>query len=277
MPDLHFSGSGATDQDRTAFRRGLDVFLAGVAVIVPLVVTVYILWIALVFIGNAISPVVELLEWAGFVGVLSRIGLIVLLIEWGLYNTVIGLLTELVAVITLVGLILFVGFLARHRYGGRLIDVFDHLIASIPGIGTIYTGFREVGDLVTGGELERFEGVKLVQLMSTDTYLLGFETNRSPRVVKDATGHKEMLTIFLPFAPNPVTGGFLAYIPEDRVIDVDMTVEEGVRSIITSGIAGSADGDRPRGVLPGTVPGEATGPISDRLGEPVGPGGLQRE
>jgi hypothetical protein len=46
-----------------------------------------------------------------------------------------------------------------------------------------------------------------------------------------------MLTLFLPLAPNPVMGGHLAHIPEDRVYDVDMTVEEGIRTIVTSGVA----------------------------------------
>lgn len=46
-----------------------------------------------------------------------------------------------------------------------------------------------------------------------------------------------MVTLFIPLAPNPVMGGFLTHVPTDRVRDIDMTVEAGVRSIITSGIA----------------------------------------
>jgi uncharacterized membrane protein len=46
-----------------------------------------------------------------------------------------------------------------------------------------------------------------------------------------------MVTMFIPMAPNPVTGGFLTYVPESQVYDIDMTIEEGVRSILTSGVA----------------------------------------
>jgi uncharacterized membrane protein len=46
-----------------------------------------------------------------------------------------------------------------------------------------------------------------------------------------------MVSMFLPLAPNPVTGGLLTYVPESNVYDIDMTVEEGVRSILTSGVA----------------------------------------
>jgi hypothetical protein len=53
-----------------------------------------------------------------------------------------------------------------------------------------------------------------------------------------------MKTLFLPLAPNPVMGGHLVHLPEDRVIDVEMTVEEGIRTVVTSGVAISdADGD----------------------------------
>ncbi|KPN30464.1 hypothetical protein SY89_01199 [Halolamina pelagica] len=46
-----------------------------------------------------------------------------------------------------------------------------------------------------------------------------------------------MVTLFVPMAPNPVTGGFLTYVPRERVFDIDMTIEDGVRSILTSGVA----------------------------------------
>jgi len=52
-----------------------------------------------------------------------------------------------------------------------------------------------------------------------------------------AAAETDMVTLFLPLAPNPVMGGFLTHIPRDRVSDVDMTVEEAVRIVITSGIA----------------------------------------
>lgn len=43
--------------------------------------------------------------------------------------------------------------------------------------------------------------------------------------------------MFLPLAPNPVTGGLLTYIPQSDVYDIDMTIEEGIQSILTSGVA----------------------------------------
>ena len=52
------------------------------------------------------------------------------------------------------------------------------------------------------------------------------------------------MTLFVPMAPNPVTGGFLVYVPTDRVVDVDLSVDQAVQAILTSGI-GTDDPDAP--------------------------------
>jgi uncharacterized membrane protein len=84
---------------------------------------------------------------------------------------------------------------------------------------------------------ENFQDIKLVQCFGEDVYVLGFVTSESPETIETSTGHDDMVSVFLPLAPNPVTGGLLADVPESDVYDIDMTVEEGVRSILTSGVA----------------------------------------
>lgn len=238
-------GEAASDGETAgSFGRGLlDVVLTGVAIIVPLVVTVYVLWLVLQFIGNALRPFIRLLEWSGLVEALQRVELIVLLVDLGIYSDVIGVLSEIVAVVILAGVVVVVGTIARHRYGERAIEFFDLLVASIPGIGTIYKSFRRMSDIMLDEGVENFQEVKLVEALHDDTYVIGFVTNRSPPAVQEALDEEEMLTMFLPLAPNPVTGGFLAHVPADRTVDVDLSIEDGIRSIITSGIA-RADDDR---------------------------------
>ena len=94
-----------------------------------------------------------------------------------------------------------------------------------------------MGDVVLDEGNEQFQDVKLVQCFGDDVYVLGFQTGGSPATIENSTGHDEMVSMFLPLAPNPVTGGLLTYIPKDDVYDVDLTVEEGIRSILTSGVA----------------------------------------
>ena len=131
----------------------------------------------------------------------------------------------------------FLGTVGRNQYGERLISAFDLVIASIPGLGTIYKSFRRMGDVMLGEDGENFQEVKLVECFGDDVFVLGFKTSDSPATIEDGANQGEMVSMFLPLAPNPVTGGFLTYVPKADVRDVDMTVEEGVRSILTSGVA----------------------------------------
>ena len=224
------------------YRATSEVVLTGIAVIVPLVVTVYVLQIALEFLANALGPVVSLLRVFGVVEFLGDVGLVMLLVELGVYDDVFGFLTELVAIVTLVLLVIGVGLLAYHPRGERLVDYFDLLVSSIPGIGTVYKSFRRMGDIVLDDEVANFQEVKLVELLNANHYVIGFTVDTAPSSIQEAVGSDdEMLTMFLPLAPNPVTGGYLAYVPRSLTTDVEMTVEEGIRNIITSGIAGHED------------------------------------
>jgi uncharacterized membrane protein len=248
-------------------RVSADAFLAGVAVIVPLIVTLYILWIGLQFLGRALTPLASLLVWAGFEGLIDSLPIVGLLVDLGVYESAIGAITEFVAFVALVGVIFLVGSIAKHRAGERAIQVFDYAIARIPGVGTLYTSFRRVGDMMASDTIEEFEGVKLVEF-SPGVHVLGFETNEAPPAVTDAMATGDVIAIFVPFAPNPVTGGFLTYMPREKVTDLDMSVEDAIRNVITSGIAGEEESGASLGVGPASSAARSAGPFGSLGGRP---------
>ena len=221
----------------------IDVLMTGVAIIVPLVITIFILDWALDFVTDALRPVVDLLKWMGAIRLFQDINFIKLLIQMDVYGYVIDFLGELIAVIVLLGIVIVVGVLGQHRYGQQLVGYVDLAISSIPGAGTVYKSFRRMGDVMLDEGSENFEEVRLVKCLGDDIYMLGFETGQTPTAATTATGHENMVTMFLPLAPNPVTGGYLTYVPESRVYDIDMTIEEGIRSILTSGVAAEEQGN----------------------------------
>jgi uncharacterized membrane protein len=230
----------------------LSVVITGIAIIVPLVVTVWVLAMIIEFIAGAFAPVVAVLEWTGVVEFLRSLWLAQFFAELGIYSMVFEYVPELVAVAILVGSIVGIGSLAHVRYGERIVVGLDSALSDIPGIGSVYQSFRRVGDAMLGSEAENFEDVKVVEYPREGSYILGFETADSPEAIGEAVGEENLVAMFLPFAPNPVMGGYLAHIPEDRVYDVDMTVEEGIRTIITSGIAAGEEGDD---LAVGNIPG----------------------
>ena len=228
----------ARDAGDSLYRTIVDVVLTGFAVILPLVVTVYVLKAALDLVVGALEPFIRLLEWAGVTTYLqTNNDFIILLLDLGIYSSVTAFLSEIVALIVLVVGIVVLGALARNRWGKEVIDAFDAVVTAIPGVGTVYRSFRRMGDVMLQSDVENFRDVKLVEFPDDGIYVIGFETNAAPESVGEATGREGMRTMFLPLAPNPVMGGFLTYISDDRILDVEMTVEEGVRALITSGIA----------------------------------------
>lgn len=237
-----WSQSSARSAGQSIYDVIVDVILTGIVVILPLVVTIYILKAAFDVITDVLSPIISILQWAGIVstvkfGTRGTEGLAHWLAELGLYTNLHDFLTEIVALFVLVVLIVALGAVARFRYGERVIDYFDAVVGRIPGVGALYKSFRRMGDVMLETGVENFRSVKLVEFPHDDVYVLGFETAESPLTVQGAAGEDGMVTLFLPLAPNPVMGGFLAHFPERKVSDVDMTVEEAVQTIITSGIA----------------------------------------
>ena len=229
---------------RSALRSIRDVFLTGLAIIVPLALTVYVIWFVITGLRSVLLPVVRLLENLEIIDFFRSGALIRFLVGAGVYGDVYSFLSEAIAVLLFLTLVMSIGAFARYRYGEFLVSVFDYLIGSIPGIGTVYQTLRQVGTMVVGERTSEFEAVKLLELLSEETYVIAFQTNPSPDSVTEATGADDMMTLFVPMAPNPVTGGFLVYVPTDRVVDVDLSVDQAVQAILTSGI-GTDDPDAP--------------------------------
>ena len=140
---------------------------------------------------------------------------------------VVGFFTELVALIVLFPIVATVEMPGRNRYGEGLIDVFGFAITSTPGVGTVYKSVRRMGDVMLDGGDENARDSKLVQCFEEDVYVSGFVTSESREIIETSTGHDDVVSMFLPMAPNPVTGGLLTYVPESDVYDIDMTVEGG--------------------------------------------------
>ncbi|WP_218182521.1 DUF502 domain-containing protein [Halarchaeum sp. CBA1220] len=196
-----------------------EAFLTGIAVMVPILITLYVLSTAFGIFTDILDPLARALQQLD-VAAQSRF-----------------IIVEATAAILLVTVTLAVGFMATFSSGERALEYFDLLIERIPGVGSVYTSFRQMSDVMLESDAENFRKVVLVEYPHDGAYTLGFETVRTPEAIRDAAGEEGLRTLFLPLAPNPVMGGFLAHVPESRIMDVDMTVEEGMRTVITTGVA----------------------------------------
>lgn len=197
-------------------------FIEGFIVLIPLIVTLLVLSIGFDFLLGAISPVTSLVE--AILGVNNLPQIVVQLIALGvmlLIILVVGVGCEAVVTIR------------------QLTDIFHSLVEKIPGIGSVYSSFRKMSETMSKGK-ESFRDVKLVEYPSDGCYSIAFVTSGESSVVEKAVGSKTK-TLFIPMAPNPFMGGFVVNMSEDRVYEVDMTVREGIKAVITSGVT-MADG-----------------------------------
>lgn len=208
-------------------------FLTGIAVIIPLAVSVWVLLTLVNFLGGVLSPISSTLRANGV-----ESGTIVVIIQ-------------LLSVLVLSSVILVIGTIAQRQVGKNVIAELDDYISRIPGIGSIYTTTRQMSDVVLdpNEDSAQFREVKLVEFPADNTYTIGFLTSEDPprSVVNAAQAimaeNTEFQTVFLPMAPNPVMGGHLTHIPEKRIHDVDMKVEQAVQYILTTGVVNVEETD----------------------------------
>jgi uncharacterized membrane protein len=197
-----------------------QAFVTGAAVTLPLIVTLIVLGVVVDFVSKQLNPVVGLLTSIAGVGGASDATL------------------KLVAIVAILLVIFCIGVLTERRPTGTGFGaLFDTLVSRIPGVGSLYQSLDEMSGLLLDSDTDSFREVKLVEFPAAGSYAFAFLTADTPDVVQSATDHDDMVTVFLPMAPNPVMGGHVLHVSEERVRDVDMTVEEGIQSIVTSGVA----------------------------------------
>ncbi|TQQ79766.1 DUF502 domain-containing protein [Halonotius terrestris] len=198
-----------------------QAFLTGAAVTLPAVVTLFVLSVVVEFVSKQLNPVVAVLGTLFGTQPTSEVGL------------------KLFSVVLILVAIFGIGVWAERRPGRSGVGVFvDTLVSRIPGIGSLYRSIDEMSGLLLDSDTDSFQEVKLVEFPTEGSYSVAFLTSETPEVIGEATGHDEgMQTVFVPLAPNPVMGGYVLHVAADRVYDVEMTVEEGIQSIVTSGVA----------------------------------------
>jgi len=198
-----------------------QAFVTGAAVTLPLIVTLVVLGAVVNFISQQLDPVVRVISSVVGVQLASDVAL------------------KLITTLSLLAAIFCIGVWTEHRpnragFGA----IFDTLVARIPGVGSLYQSIDEMGSLLLDSDTDSFQEVKLVEFPDQGSYAFAFLTAETPDVVREATGADEgMVTLFLPMAPNPVMGGYVLHVAEEHVFDVDLTVEEGIQAIVTSGVA----------------------------------------
>ena len=185
-------------------------FLTGLFVLIPLLVTIYIIYLVISFVDTILSPVISNIT-------LRLTGNEMYIPGTGLF------LFAVVAYAT--------GILASNYIGKRMLSYGERLVKKIPFVKGIYSSVKDMTDSFSTEKKHSFKEVVLAEFPFQGRYAIGFVTNR-------ITGQssEELCTVFVPTTPNP-TSGYLIIIPEGELIFLDMPVDNALKYIISLGTA----------------------------------------
>jgi len=188
-------------------------FLAGLLVVVPLGLTILIVrWII-----NAMD------------GLLMRF-----LPERFWPEALFGFPVPGLGLVTTLLLILMVGMMATNYFGRSVVAFSERMMGRIPLVKSIYGLFKQVADTVLNVDRQGFRKVVLIEYPRKGIWSVGFVTGISQGEVQTMTAHR-MLNVFVPTTPNP-TSGYYILVPEEDAREMDMSIEEAFKLIISGGM-----------------------------------------
>lgn len=140
-----------------------------------------------------------------------------------------------IGVIITVVVILFTGIIATNYLGGRLVALGDAMMARIPLVRTIYTGVKQVTQTLFTPGGQSFRKVLLVEFPCSGVWSIAFQTGMVSKEIDNVSDQGPMVSYFIPTTPNP-TSGFLMMAPKSKVIELDMTVDQALKFVISLGV-----------------------------------------
>jgi uncharacterized membrane protein len=132
-------------------------------------------------------------------------------------------------------LVLTTGMVVANFLGKRLIAAWESLLARIPLVRSLYAGIKQIMEAVLATDAKSFRKVLLIEYPRKGVWSLAFMTSDDLGEVQAKT-QSTVISVFIPTTPNP-TSGFILMVPKEDAIELDMTVEDGLKMIISLGVA----------------------------------------
>lgn len=190
-----------------------NAFISGALLLAPLIVTVWAFSQIIDLVGGTVRPLYqdylpEALRTMPFF--------------WDLVGTVVVIL-----------LVTGFGFLSSYVFGKYFLSVGERALQRVPGVGVVYNSVKQI--VATFGSQNRnvFSKVVMVEYPRKGMWTLGFLTNKAQGEAQSAVG-TDTWTVFVPTTPNP-TSGFLLMLPRHEVVELEMSVGDGMKMIISGG------------------------------------------
>lgn len=190
-----------------------NYFLTGILVTAPLVITFYAAYVVVSFIDNTVTG---------------------LLPDMYNPNTYLPFSVPGVGIIVLFTWLVVIGFLTANFLGRLLLKWGEAVLDQMPVIRNVYSAIKQVLETVLRSKSTAFREVVLVEYPRAGLWCMGFVSGTTKGEVQNLTAH-EIVNVFIPTTPNP-TSGFLLFVPRKDLTTLHMTVEEGIKMVVSGGI-----------------------------------------
>ena len=145
-------------------------------------------------------------------------------------------------VILVVLIMLITGILVNNFIGRKLLQLWEKLLNKIPGFRGIYKALKQLSDTVLSTSGDSFKKALLVEYPRKGMWTIAFQTGNYQGEVEKIIG-EEIINIYVPTTPNP-TSGFFIMLPKTEVIELDMSVDEAFKLIISTGVVTPTNKDK---------------------------------
>jgi len=188
-------------------------FFAGMVIAAPLAATYFILQFLITFIDNRVKPLLPpLLKPETYTNyAIPGFGVLVLIIAL----TVLGAVTA-------------------NLIGRSLLSLTDRVLSRIPIVRNVYAAIKQLTEVLTNNQQASFDRCVMIEYPKSGSWCIGFVSSNAKGEIGAKLGTQK-IGVFVPTTPNP-TSGFLIYVDETEAIQLDMTVEEGAKMILTAGL-----------------------------------------
>ena len=224
------SGAPRPNSSRVSLMRRLrNYFITGIVVTAPIGITIYLVWQFVGFVDEVISELVP-----------ARVS----------PQTYLPVAIPGLGVIVAIVFLTLVGALATNFLGRWLVATGDRIVGRMPVVRSVYGTLKKIFETVLAQSSKSFREVVLVEYPRRGVWALAFVTGTTEGEIQSRS-KPEMINVFLPTTPNP-TSGFLLFLPRADVISLHMSVEEGIKMVISGGLMTPPDRTTPpdRNVIP---------------------------
>ena len=195
------------EKKRSFFARLRNYFIAGVVVLIPIGITIYLTFFIISISSKILPKEINPNHYLP-------------------YN-----IPGLEIIISLL-LITLIGWLSLSFLGKKLLDLFNNVLKKIPILRTIYSAIGQMTQTFTKNDSSK-KNVVLVEYPRKGTWAVGFATKDNTGEIKSKT-KKNLVNVFVPTTPNP-TSGFLLMFPKEDIVYLDMSFEEASKFIVSAG------------------------------------------